>query len=226
MYVHSYSISNAVDDLEMLLKKLNVRRFHLYGQSYGGMLAFEYCKRVAERKGENNNNEDEYRCLSVILSSTPTSVSFVESEVHRLLDDLQTDHEGNTLSNEEQEQMTEEDTKALWERFRLQHQVQTPEMPLPLVDAYAHAGTIWRGTAAIPDYVASPPSEHAARLPSAMILRGQHDFVTAACTQDWGSAFHHPFVRQVVLAGCAHHGLLEQPRLYGDTVDSFFSEYD
>eukprot|EP00978_Attheya_sp_CCMP212_P006017 scaffold13544_cov50-Attheya_sp.AAC.6 len=226
----AYSISNAVDDLELLLKKLNVRRFHLYGQSYGGILAFEYCKRVAERKGattNNNNDEEACCCLSVILSSAPTSVSLVETEVHRLLDELKKDEETtSTATTNDDEEMEEEDTKALWERFRIQHQVRTPEMPLPLVDAYAHAGTIWRGTAAIPDYVASPPSPNAARLPSAMILRGQHDFVTCACTQDWGSAFHHPFVRQVVLAGCAHHGLLEQPRLYGDTVDSFFSEYD
>jgi proline iminopeptidase len=214
-----------VDDLELLLKKLNVRLFHLYGQSYGGILAFEYCKRVAERKGDTNN-EEECCCLSVILSSTPTSVALVETEVHRLLDELKKDDDETTTTTNEEEGTEEEDTKALWERFRIQHQVQTPEMPLPLVDAYAQAGTIWRGTAAIPDYVASPPTENAARLPSAMILRGQHDFVTATCTQDWGSAFHHKFVRQVVLAGCAHHGLLEQPRLYGDTVDSFFSEYD
>ncbi|KAL7450687.1 hypothetical protein ACHAWC_002563 [Mediolabrus comicus] len=45
--INKYSIQDSVEDLKVLLKKLGVRRFHLYGQSYGGILAFEYMKSVA-----------------------------------------------------------------------------------------------------------------------------------------------------------------------------------
>ena len=62
-----YSIRDSVEDLKVLLKKLGVRRFHLYGQSYGGILAFEYMKSIAE--GEKSDAE----CLSAILSGVSFS---------------------------------------------------------------------------------------------------------------------------------------------------------
>lgn len=43
-----YSIDESVDDLVELLRVLNLPQFHLYGHSYGGILAFEYVKRVSE----------------------------------------------------------------------------------------------------------------------------------------------------------------------------------
>uniref|UniRef100_A0A7S4QWU9 AB hydrolase-1 domain-containing protein n=2 Tax=Ditylum brightwellii TaxID=49249 RepID=A0A7S4QWU9_9STRA len=241
-----YSISNAIDDLEKLIKKLGIRRFHLYGQSYGGILAFEYLKRVAERKKMNENGrDDDARCLSVILSSTPTSVSLVEETATRLLDAIKSEEDEKETRNDEnngeddesdaagagenkKKQDNESNNEQILESFRQRHQCRTPSIPQPLSDAYSHAGTVWRGTTAIPDYVAKPPSDGVPRMPSAMIMRGEHDFVTQECMEGWkkDDLFGHKFVREVVLAGCAHHGLLENPRLYGDVVDSFFAEYD
>jgi proline-specific peptidase len=43
-----YSIDKSVDDLVELLRVLNLPKFHLYGHSYGGILAFEYVKRVSK----------------------------------------------------------------------------------------------------------------------------------------------------------------------------------
>ena len=82
----AYSIQSSLDDLELLIKKLNLRRFHLYGQSFGGILAFEYIKRIAERYATgddaNNTNDDDEEapeCLSVISSSSPFDVKQVEA---------------------------------------------------------------------------------------------------------------------------------------------------
>ena len=199
-----YSIDKAVDDLETLVEKLGLGRFHLYGQSFGGILAYEYMKRHAE------SGQDDQSVLSAILSSTPTNVTQVEQEANRLISELD---------------LKEEDNVA--EEFRKAHQCQTPESPPALVDAYAHAGTVWRGTTAIANYVAQPPSETARRLPSTLVMRGEHDFVTNLCTQDWKArVFNHKFVREKMLEGCSHHGLLENGAMYGEIVDSFFSEYD
>jgi hypothetical protein len=33
-------------------------------------------------------------------------------------------------------------------------------------------------------------------------------------------------VRCKTLEGCSHHGLYENGVLYGETIDSYFSEYD
>ena len=189
--VNAYSISAAVDDLEVVIKKIGLRRFHIYGQSFGGILAFEYLKRVAERKDDTPFGEG---CLSVILSSAPTSVSVVEASANRLVGILQDqdDNEGT-----------------LGDRFRTTHQCRIEEMPSPLVDAYARAGTVWRGTAALQGYEAQPPLEGAARMPSAMILRGEYDFVDHECVEDWkNKCFNHKSVREKVMEGCSHHGLL------------------
>ena len=202
----AYSIENAVTDLETVLQKLSIRRFHLYGQSFGGILAFEYLKRVAERKKSLDSvcDNEEEGCLSVILSSTPCNVSQVEKEAQTIIDAL-------------------EDANL----FRERHQCRTVEMPGPLKAAYDHAGTTWRGTTAIANYAAKPLHAGAERTPSALVLRGEYDFVTAPCVTPWKDLlWTSRSVRFQTLAGCSHHGLLEQPLLYGDIVESFFAEYD
>jgi proline iminopeptidase len=200
----AYSIELAVDDLEVVLAKAGVRRYHLYGQSFGGILAYEFLKRVAERQSDGTfNDDDDEGCLSVVLSSTPTNVQLVEREAEELMSKM----ESPSL-------------------FRETHQCRTPDLPQPLIDAYAHAGTVWRGTAAIRTYVATPPHELASLMPSCLILQGEHDFVTPACTEEWRNLFNSRSVRQRILSGCSHHGLLENQALYGDALDSFLSEYD
>jgi len=171
----------------------------LYGQSFGGILAYEYLKRRAER---GRGLHDDEGCLSVILSSTPNSVPQVEADAQECIAAL--------------------DSPDL---FRETHQCRTVDMPQPLQDAYAKAGTVWRGTTAIPDYVAQAPSQSAATMPSCLVMRGEHDFVTDKAT-NWKDIMNSRSVRTKVLKDCSHHGLLESPLMYGEVVDSFFSEYD
>jgi len=200
--VAEYSIEYALDDLEALLKKLGVRRCHLYGQSFGGILAYEYMKRLAERTDKGNS--DGVVVLSAILSSSPTSVQMVQDEADLLLLQLQNSTE----------------------QFRQLHQCRTSEWPQPLADAYAHAGSVWRGTTAIYNYVATPPKEGASRMPPCMVMRGEYDFVSQRCIEGWRQCFNHGFSRTKVLEGCSHHGLLERATEYGEVVDSYFAEYD
>jgi proline iminopeptidase len=209
---NSYSIEKSIDDLEILLKKLGIRRFHLYGHSFGGMLAYEYIKRIAERKGKANDNEDDDGCLSVVLSSTSTSIPVVEAEWDRLRSDLKGDRDNEQAS--------------LNELFRITHQCRTKDLPEPLSRAFQRVGSTWNGMDAVKGYKLSPPSETAARLPSALILRGEFDFCTDRCTKDWVALFNHKFVRHRELEGCSHFALLENGSMYGEVLDSFFSEYD
>lgn len=203
--VHQYSIEFAVNDLKALLKKLGVREFHLYGQSFGGILAYEYLKRQAEE----GSIASDVTCLSVILSSAPSNVEQVEKEAERLVNE-----------------MDKKDDEDHAKTFRKTHQCRCDELPGPLQESYDAAGKVWRGTTAISDYVATAPSGDATRLPSAMIMRGEYDFVTDACIEKWKDLFNHNFVRYKTLVGCSHHGLLENGSSYGDLVNAFFSEYD
>ncbi len=207
----SYSIESSLDDLELVIKKSGLTRFHLYGQSFGGILAFEYMKRLAER----NEDENGPTCLSAILSSTPCDVNRVESAANELI---------TALLEEDADEST------IMDRFQARHACRTVDgkKPQPLVDAYEKAGTpgVWRGTDSIKEWTATKPSESANRMPSCMVMRGEHDFVTAECVEGWKEAFNHKFVRVKELENLSHHGLLEDGKTYGEIVDSYFAEYD
>lgn len=207
--VNLYSIEDSVSDLKVLLKKLGIRRFHLYGQSYGGILAFEYMKSMA------SSPDEDCKCLSAVLSSAPTNVQEIEKEFVRLVEELTPAGDESAISDAEMDEL-----------FRRTHQCRLPEMPPILADAYANAGSVWRGTEAIADYVAQPPPEDAARMPSSLILRGEFDFVSDASVEGWKDAFNTQFLRYKTLEGGSHHGLLENGALYGEIVDSYFAEYD
>ncbi|CAJ1967424.1 unnamed protein product [Cylindrotheca closterium] len=205
-----YSTEDSVQDLILLLQKLGVRRFHLYGQSYGGILAFEFLKYLAE-----SSEDFDFQCLSCILSSAPTNVKEIEQEADRLIGVLQQDNPDATPLE-------------LGDLFRLNHQCRVgPDMPPILKEAYDNAGTVWRGTDAIQDYVATAPtSADASRMPSTLIMRGEHDFVSAESVEGWKSVFNTKFLRYKTLEGCSHHGMLEAGAQYGEIVDSYFGEYD
>ena len=204
----AYSIESSLDDLELVIKKSGLTRFHLYGQSFGGILAFEYMKQMAER-----NDQDAPKCLSAILSSTPCDVKQVEAAANDLITDLLEE---------------DDDASTIMDRFSEKHACQITPKPQPLVDAYEKAGTpgIWRGTGSIQEWTATKPSVSASRMPSCMVMRGEHDFVTSECVEGWKEAFNHNFVRVKELENFAHHGLLEDGKKYGEKVDSYFSEYD
>ena len=196
-----YSVENAAKDLGVLLRKLGIRRFHLYGHSFGGMIAFEYLKQVAETKGAADNDNE---CLSVVLSSTSTSMPIALEEWGKIFKDL-----GGDMN-----------------KFRSTHQCRFKERPKPLARAFQKAGSTWLGMDVVKEYELTPPAENAARMPSALILRGEYDFTTERCQRNFPSLFNHKFVREKVLEGCSHHGLLERGDMYGEVLESFFSEYD
>jgi len=233
-------MDQAVDDLEQLVQHLGLRQFHLLGQSFGGILGYEFLKRRAERVANDDDNSgmsDAAEVLSFTVSSTPTSVPLVESEVEALLTNLMSDMKqdaqgGNSSSSSGSIQNVET-------RFQQTHICRIDgDLPQPLQDAYAHAGTVWRGSGAIADYVAQPPlamkkktetTTILPKLPPLLVMRGEHDFVTAACTRAWKQDLwkqQERSAREVELAGTSHHGLLENGPLFGSVVESFLAEYD
>jgi proline iminopeptidase len=238
-----YSIDSAIDDLQVLLKKLGIRRFHLYGQSFGGILAYEYLKRLSvmstsmsnqtEAAAATSSTDSAVECLSVVLSSAPTNVAQVEEQFEKLVGELLLESKSK---NNKKNDNNDDNNVDIETKFRLEHQCRVDPMPKPLQDAYERAGSTWRGTTAIADYKATPvvvvpnnSSKEAStfkRMPSALILRGEYDFVSDDCVQYWKECWNHKFVRYKVLPGCSHHGLLEQPTMYGEILESFFSEYD
>jgi pimeloyl-ACP methyl ester carboxylesterase len=73
----SYSVEASVADLEDMLAGVGIRDYHLLGQSWGGILAYEFLRAGGPAA---------QTCRSVIISNSPTSVALVEEEAGRLVD--------------------------------------------------------------------------------------------------------------------------------------------
>ena len=185
-----YSPRAFAEDLAVLLRELGLTRFHLYGQSWGGLLAFEYLTSPLAAGAE---------CLSLTLSNCPTSVSLAVSEAGRLADAC------NGVKD-----------------FNARHVCRLAAYPRALDDAYAHAGTVWRGTAAVLEHTAPPEAMARLRVPS-LVVRGEHDFVTAECVRGWEAL---PRARLCTLEGASHHALLENPDEYLAMLGEFLGECD
>jgi len=194
-----YSIEASVKDLTTVLSALGVlnRKYHLLGQSWGGILAYEFLR----------SRPPAQECLSLIISNTPTSVAQVEADVKKQIELL-----GGESS-------PAADVAA---KFRTTHECRLPERPKLLVDAYAHAGTVWRGTGAIKSWALDPNSAKITQ--PTLVVRGEHDFVTEASQEQWKTAC--PRARFKSIAGASHHCLLEKTDAYIEMVDAFLAEYD
>lgn len=224
----AYSISQSVDDLETFVDSMNLSRFHLLGHSYGGVLAYEYikriCERIAERSPETKTSTEDssfskhadkkMKCLSVILSNSSTSMKLSDTEWDRLVQELMDQ---------------DDDTKTINERFRKQNQCRTSQMPSALESAIRHAGKIWVGTDVVSDYVATPLSSTAAQtlLPPTLLIRGEYDFVTELCTAGWKDLFRDGSgFREVLMSECAHYCHFEDGDRYGSVIEEFCSSQD
>jgi proline-specific peptidase len=243
--INVYSIENSVNDLQDVITKLNLRRFHLYGHSYGGIVAYEYLKRISNQAYHDHQLDDATnspnQCLSLILSSAPVNVAMVEAESKLFLEEITRNLQASnvTSTTEEQDQTNTIQTMAA-DVFRKTHVCRTESLPNPLLTAYAKRGTVWEGTKVIHNYVASPilPDGKANRpspsLPTNILLmRGEYDFVSEEYSfKGWKKALnhagHHTYndVKCITLSGCSHHGLLENGALYGKTLDSFLEVND
>jgi len=214
-----YGIHQSIDDLEVLLDKLGLHRFHLLGHSFGGVLAYEYAKRIAERghvlvdTAAATPATERAQCVSVILANTSTSMEKSDQEWTRLVLECATD---NSLPG-----VTPND------RFFRRNQCRLDEMPEDLSAAFEHCGRTWFGTSVVADWVAAPPSEqHMQNLPPFLIIAGEYDFVTLPCTAGWTDVLGDALVKEEMMTDCSHYVHYEQPASFGSIWEEFCSSND
>lgn len=202
-----YSIAASVQDLVEVIQSLvlegviprrdGLPAYHLYGQSFGGILAFEA---LSVHHGSSRPGPPPPRSLT--LSNVPSSVPVLLEEVAALLAVLGGDGA----------------------RFDATHVCRTLPRPPALVAAYApgHPGSDWRGVDVIADWSATERSLGALALP-VLLLAAEHDFVTLRSMEGWQRLAQQ---RLVVLPGVAHHALLETPEAYGASLESFLQDQE
>lgn len=230
--INAYSIDYAVDDLEKLIYHLNLKKFHLCGHSFGGILAFELVKRFS-KKFDDGEDEDNVKssnvsssrsfprpeCLSLILSSTPFNVHEVDKCSERILQSMQEDNRHKDLS--------------AFSSFEKTHVCRTDQIPPALQDAYLKRGKVWQGTEVIQDYIASKNAKALlSRRTPLLLMRGEFDFVSQTQALDQWEALWSQLngcdtqCEMTILDGCSHYGMLEDCTLYCNTVEAFLCEIE
>ena len=229
----SYSIQSTVDDLEHLAKHLKLKQFHLYGHSFGAVVAYEYSKGISEgtiHLYNHDDQDDEFspRLLSVTLCSAPSNLQKVEDESKILLRSLRqrSDSDVSEASMGESMDSNISDDSALFQQ-NFVCRTSDGALPRPLHEAYSKKGDIWEGTDAIIDYVAQPPSECASTLPPTLLLRGEHDFVSERFAFDeWKGIINHDSVHCQTLSACSHYSMLENSERHSMKLNAFFEEQE
>jgi proline iminopeptidase len=238
-----YSMDQSVQDLEALVKALDLQSFHLLGHSYGGVLAFEYMKQqqqrvllAAQQQNQNHTsptttsyNHNPRSAIAVpkslILSNTPTSFSQSSEEHARLSLKLQQGH-----VPDEDDSKEEEETRRLEQLFFETHECRTPRTPEPLARAIrkSHEAAWASAHQDIIHYhaAAAATSEHM-HMPPTLLIRGEYDFVTESCTQSWFDILGRPPIwKETVLSNCAHYPHLEDGARYGTLLEDHCSNLE
>ena len=214
--IEFYSIDLFVSDLACVIQTLHLQSFHIYAHSFGGILAYEYWKkRVAL-------NSDA-RLVSIVIASTPTSVSLAQMESDRLHQEIK--NECVTSSLDEVANV-----------FHQRHQCRTNGIPKALSEALHKVGHIFVGMDSIGGYVAHRIEENGnrnnmgngdPRVMEVLIVRGEYDFITQHCIQDWSNLFEMPsknvHTTMKTISNTSHYGHLEDNERYTEILEEFYT---
>lgn len=206
--INAYSIEFATDDLEKLILHLGLKKFHLVGHSFGGLIAFEYVKRLLGNHVATTENDQ--KCLSLTLSSTPFSIKGAEEESN------------STLKKLEDKLLPCEAISVFHKNFVCR----TEKIPAALQESYSKRGNVWHGTTILQDYVVDMPFNAEKAMPPVLAVRGEFDFVSSSfAIDDWMEMFESnttSFQAKTFL-GCSHYCMLEDTENYSKTISDFVS---
>jgi proline iminopeptidase len=251
-----FSIPTMVEHLRQLIEEhWKLKRFHLLGHSFGGILAYEYL--LTMKRQQEDFVWQHGACLcSLILSSTPTSAELIQSESERLFLNLTNggNNDTNDIGNGDDDDDDDDDGLAAGEKnscnppnkrrkqqlhqsmkyseeFRQTHECRLPNLPLSLMDALAQMGPIpWRGIQAIDGYEAGKEVDDSDKVPS-LLMRGEYDFCTEHCMKGWKERLWSPSngdaePEEKVLSNCSHYAMLEDETLFGAEILRFVTSHD
>jgi pimeloyl-ACP methyl ester carboxylesterase len=191
----------------------NHSSFHLYGHSFGGILAYEYLQSCLSDDTHSQSialgSITLPACRSVILSNTPTDLGQCNRDYDRL-------YAKNPL--------------LFWKRHACR--VGTPA---PLQDAMNHAGSVWMGMDAVIDYQAAVPlhvtqrTKDSNNLVPFLVISCERDFAFETSNESSWKALlpssndQHRFV---TLNGCAHYPFYEDKTAYSTILQEFLLPLD
>jgi L-proline amide hydrolase len=218
-----FDVQLFVDELDVLLAHLGIAgRYHVLGQSWGGMLGAEHAIRAPGG------------LRSLIISNSPASMELWVREADRLRRDLPEDVR-DTLDLHEREGTTEHpDYLAATQAFYDRHVcrvVPNPEEVQASFAALEADPTVYRTMNGPNEFLCigtlrtwSVVEEvHAISVPT-LLLSGRHDEATPATVQPYFDGIND--VRWEVFEHSSHMPFVEEPEAYRAAVAGFLAAHD
>ena len=228
----SYSSANSITDLNNILDELldavaasrgeaNVRKenreYHLFGHSYGGLLAYNFLASPSlptTQLGENSDPKPslQSRCQALLLSNAAVSMK---------------------AANDEYDRYYKQNPFKFWNEHAC-----SVGIPPPLQDSMNNAGSVWAGMDVVLNDIALPrprrghqqkqQHDRSAVFPQhVLILTGSSDFGLKASTeQAWNDYLFHCDVQGVHFDDCAHYPFYEKPNEFGSAMDKFLDKIE
>ena len=213
---NSNPVPEMVHDFTQSIQHLNLEHFHLFGHSFGGIVAYEALI----------SKEIPGTCLSLILSSTPANIPQALQEIDELKEILKPEAQSSTM---------EDLDHAVAHLFAERHECRVRPLPLQLQQSFAMAGfsSSPAGWQVVRDYVAPLPSsddDGKFKIPL-LLLRGEFDFISEESMEPWWNCMENslssdgPSPNNIVsVPGVAHYGMLEDEKSYGGILRSFLGQ--
>ena len=238
-------IDGMVQDLEALVNHAlpgDSSSFHLLGHSLGGIVAFEFMKQQLKRK--DNHHHTTRRCRSIILANAPASIALSHATRRELVAQIHGELQPevgvrssaaaasslNSDCDDDIDSDADASCRAAHRTFQQRHECRLSPMPLMLQQSLTSLKRhIYKKEQydELEQYMATSAdleSDQLARLPPALILRGQYDFVSHDNAQAWVEIF--TSCQFVTIQNSSHYGMMEVEDLYGNVVRAFLQDHD
>jgi proline-specific peptidase len=214
-----WTVETYVDELEAVRDALGLDTIHLFGNSWGGMLAMEYA--LTQPAG----------LASLMLASSPSSIPQWIEETGRLRRELPADVQAVLDRHEASGTTHDPEYEQASEVFYRRHVCRLPEWPEYVQRSFrfiAEHGEVYR-------YMNGPSEFHVvgtlrdwdvtARLGEiavpTLVVTGEHDEATPAINQTVSTAI--PGSEAVIYPGCSHLAHVEDPAGYLRLLDDFMT---
>ncbi len=213
-----YTIQRSVDEVDAVRKALGLEKIHLFGHSWGSMLAIEY---LCQGRGRGVDK--------LILGGALASVPQANAGQMRLIDAMPNGYAAKLHGLEKAHKDTTPEYQKLVDQFYAAHVMRVPPTPDAQVsfDAVAKsiAYRVMNGPNEFTIVGVIKDWDRRKDLPKiknpTLIVTGTYDEVTLDCHETLHQAIKGS--KLVVLPGCSHMAMVEKPALYVETVRKFLA---
>jgi proline-specific peptidase len=217
-----YTVELFVNEVGAVRRELGLERIHLFGSSWGGMLAMEYA--LTQPGG----------LASLVVASSPASMPQWVAETGRLRAALPADVQDTLARHEEAGTTDSQEYEHACLVFYKRHVCRLDEWPEYVqrsFDFIEQHGLVYRTmngpsefhvTGTLRDWdITDRLGEISV---PALVVSGEHDEATPAINRTVSERI--PGARSVVLPECSHMAHVEDPQGYVRLLDGFFSEIE